>query len=189
MERGGSFFKLLLILSAFFVLSGCAAQDAGRGTGAADDLGEEIAHKDDVQKVEPDVVTEEEERPPGIYDIEEEMPETRKLDEKEAVEEELRITKRDSFQVEDLTKETRDVASHSIGYRIQVFASSSLEKAKEMKEMTAEQTSMRVYIEYEKDMYKVRVGDFKTRSDAAEARKKLTVLYPDCWIAETTIKR
>ena len=111
------------------------------------------------------------------------------LEDFEDIEEKMPFATPDSFYVEDITKDRSRRSDYSIGFRVQIFASSNLEKAKEIKKQIESKMSMKVYIEFDDDMYKVRIGNFNSRKDASETRKTLTSLFPDCWIAETTIKK
>ncbi|HSG27992.1 MAG TPA: SPOR domain-containing protein, partial [Candidatus Krumholzibacterium sp.] len=80
-------------------------------------------------------------------------------------------------------------AGFDTGYRVQLFATSDLERARELKKNVMAETGLAVYIEYEGGLYKVRAGDFSGREDAAAARTVLVERYPDCWIVKTTIRK
>ncbi len=77
------------------------------------------------------------------------------------------------------------------GFRVQLFATNFIEKAtlekKEAEYLFAED-SIAVYIEFDSPMYKVRIGDCKTRDEAERyrrlARKKG---YPTAFIVKTKI--
>ncbi|MCX6134073.1 MAG: SPOR domain-containing protein [Ignavibacteriales bacterium] len=70
------------------------------------------------------------------------------------------------------------------GYRIQIFATGSIDEANAMR-MTAAQrvTEDSLYVVYDSPTYKVRVGDFPTRS---EANQKLAAIvaqgFSDAWV-------
>ncbi len=70
------------------------------------------------------------------------------------------------------------------GYRIQIFASSSIDEANAMR-LTASQhiTDDSLYVVFDPPVYKVRVGDFRTR---AEANQRLGVIigegFTDAWV-------
>lgn len=72
----------------------------------------------------------------------------------------------------------------SQGYRIQIFASGSIDEANAMR-MTAAQhiTDDSLYVVFDPPVYKVRVGDFRTR---AEASQRLGVIigegFTDAWV-------
>jgi len=127
--------------------------------------------------------------PEEVYDIEDELPENRELKETEKIEEKISTQKKDSVLVEEIEGAPVAERTHGLGYRVQIFASGDLEKAREIKSKAQQKTSMKVYIEYENQMYKVRIGDFDTRDEAAAMRQRLKSFYPDCWITETTIRK
>ena len=72
----------------------------------------------------------------------------------------------------------------SQGYRIQIFASGNIDEANAMR-MTAAQhiTDDSLYVVFDPPVYKVRVGDFRTR---AEASQRLGVIigegFSDAWV-------
>jgi hypothetical protein len=72
----------------------------------------------------------------------------------------------------------------SQGYRIQIFASGSIDEANAMR-MTAAQhfTDDSLYVVFDPPVYKVRIGDFRTR---AEASQRLGVIigegFGDAWV-------
>ncbi|MBN2071273.1 MAG: SPOR domain-containing protein [Candidatus Krumholzibacteriota bacterium] len=124
-----------------------------------------------------------------VYDLEDEILEDEVIDKKiENLDFEEKISV-DSFTVKDLSEAAVEASNYDTGYRIQVFASSDLGKAGELKNNIMAGTGLAVYIEFEDGMYKVRVGDFLTREDASQARKKLVDGYPDCWIVNTTVRK
>jgi hypothetical protein len=77
------------------------------------------------------------------------------------------------------------------GFRIQLFASSSIDEANAMK-ATASQifSEDSVYVVFDPPVYKVRVGDFLTR---VEASRKLPSFvekgFPDAWVVNDRIIR
>jgi cell division septation protein DedD len=127
--------------------------------------------------------------PPESYDLESEMLEDTAPDDQEAFEEEIKPIEADTFAVEDLSPTSPSGAEYGVGFRIQVFASSDLEKARLFKEKVTSEAGLTAYIEYEGGLYKVRAGDFHTREQAVAARARLAPLYPDCWIVETTVMK
>ena len=60
---------------------------------------------------------------------------------------------------------------------------------RDMKKKIMAVAGVAVYIDYEDGLYKVRVGDFATRSAASEARARLSADYPECWIVRTTVMK
>ena len=124
-----------------------------------------------------------------FYDLEEEMLEEDDTVRPEELEEKIGPLTPDSIIVKDLSAEAPATIEYDLGYRIQIFASSELDSAGEIKMRAASETGYSAYIEYEGGLYKVRVGNFEDRISAAEARSKLVEFYPDCWIVKTTIRR
>ncbi len=185
MTKSGTIFCFLLLSGIYILDFGCAGRQINKVADSGGDVGKDFAEKKAVtlMKEEQDKITGED-----IYDIETEMPENRDLKNIEEIEEKMASAESDSFYVEDITREGDTRKDYLIGYRVQIFASGSLEKAKEIKKQTERKISLKVYIEFDDEMYKVRVGNFNSRKEAAETRRTLTSLFPDCWIAETTIR-
>jgi cell division septation protein DedD len=129
------------------------------------------------------------EESPSIYDLEEEMDVEDTPVDPEELEDEIEPLPPDTVSVEEMTAEEATEPRHDLGYRIQVFASSELSKARSMKETVTAKTGYAAYVEYEGGLYKVRVGDFTDRREASAARVELVGLYPDSWIVQTTIRR
>ncbi|MBD3423076.1 MAG: hypothetical protein GF417_01370 [Candidatus Latescibacteria bacterium] len=177
---------LLCLVSVFLFTCSCATGDMSRKGAPATESGEDIAGDKESRQVP---VPEERNLETEIYDIEKELPENRELKQEESIEEKIALQKKDSLMVEELEEVPSMEKTHGIGYRVQVFASGELKKAKEVKQSAAEKTSHKVYIEYENGMYKVRIGDFSSREEAALVRQKLRSFYPDSWITETTIRK
>ncbi len=79
------------------------------------------------------------------------------------------------------------------GFRVQIFAFSSKERAEKAKEEAEQVLSLPVYIEYDPTIdgpYKVRVGDFTTREEAEKYKEKLRQGgYPDAFVVETKINK
>lgn len=185
MTKNGTILCFLLLSGIYILDLGCAGKQISKVADSGGDVGKDFAEKNAVtlMKEEQEQITEED-----IYDIETEMPENRDLEDEEEIEEKMDSAESDSFYVEDITREGVTKKDYSLGYRVQIFASGNLEKAKEIKKQTEREISLKVYIEFDEGMYKVRVGNFNSRAEAAETRRTLTSLFPDCWIAETTIR-
>jgi hypothetical protein len=74
------------------------------------------------------------------------------------------------------------------GYRVQIFASSTNEGAEKIASEARFKFTERVYVEYDAPYYKVRVGDYKNRSDAEILKQKaINVGYSDAWIVQTEV--
>jgi cell division septation protein DedD len=123
-----------------------------------------------------------------IYDLEAEMPEQDDV-EPEELEESIEPIPTDTVRIEEVVVPSKPEEVFGIGYRIQVFASSEPAAAERMKAKVVGETPLPVYIEYEGGFYKIRVGDFATREQAAAERAKISELYHDCWIVSTTIRK
>lgn len=119
------------------------------------------------------------------YDLEDEMP-VEGAPGRQVVEE-IEPIRVDTFRVEEIAQPA-DEGGYDLGYRIQVFASSSLDAAKEVQKKIMAGTGLAAYIEFEEGLYKVRAGDFSTREEASTARAALSQTYPDCWIVRTTVR-
>ncbi|HLP06147.1 MAG TPA: SPOR domain-containing protein [Paludibacter sp.] len=70
------------------------------------------------------------------------------------------------------------------GYRVQVFSSNTQRTAKadafRIEKMIREEfPSEAVYVNYTSPFWKVRVGDFRTQTDAQSFRKQLVELFPN----------
>ena len=130
-----------------------------------------------------------EEEIPAIYDLEEEMhPENMPVDPEE-LEQDIEPLVPDTVAVEEMALPETGAGEHDLGYRIQIFATGELPKAQAMRDAAMARTGYAAYIEFEGDLYKVRLGNFANRGDAAAVRSEIVELYPDCWIVQTTIRR
>ncbi|MCD6245431.1 SPOR domain-containing protein [candidate division WOR-3 bacterium] len=93
----------------------------------------------------------------------------------------------------DTTKSTVDTTisittAPQSGYRVQVFATFSEEKADMIANQVRERTTEPVYVEYIAPYYKVRVGDCTTRDEAESLKSNLFGLgYSDAFIVQDTI--
>ena len=179
-------FLIILFIAAVSVLifhSGCTRSGMTAGTPVEIDQVEPAPESEPVQEEIIETIDD------GIYDLEDETLEDDEIDDQI---EELELsgkTAADSFSVKDVSDAVMDASAFDTGYRIQIFASSDLEKAKELKKNFMAGTGLAVYIEFEDGMYKVRVGDFLKREDASQARNRLAEEYPDCWIVSSTIRK
>jgi septal ring-binding cell division protein DamX len=75
------------------------------------------------------------------------------------------------------------------GYRIQIFATSNIDEANAMRLTTVQRvTEDSVYIVYDPPVYKVRVGDFRTRAEASQKLGTLsTIGFADAWVVSDRI--
>ncbi len=77
------------------------------------------------------------------------------------------------------------------GFRIQIFATSSIDEANGAKK-GAEEKALRdsIYIVYDPPVYKVRIGDFATRLEANQHLSRLiNIGYPDAWVVADRVKQ
>jgi len=75
------------------------------------------------------------------------------------------------------------------GFRIQIFASSSIDEANAA-QVLAEEKAPRdsIYIVYDPPVYKVRIGDYATRFEANQQLIRLVNIgYPDAWVVADRI--
>ena len=75
------------------------------------------------------------------------------------------------------------------GYRIQIFATSNIDEANAMRLTTVQRvTEDSVYIVYDPPVYKVRVGDFRTRTEASQKLGALSNIgFADAWVVSDRI--
>lgn len=75
------------------------------------------------------------------------------------------------------------------GYRIQVFASSSIDEANGAKAIAIQRVQHdSVYVVYDPPVYKVRIGDYPTRLEANQQLARLVNIgYPDAWVVADRI--
>ncbi len=174
------FFALSLIL--FLQVACTRSEISGRVSS-----GTEGAESDSRPSVKEDIETEPVQV--EIYDLEDEALVDDELDESFEQLEDPGTAESDTFSVKDVFEGAVYGSGFDTGYRIQVFASADLDKAKELKNNVIAGTGLAVYVEFEGGLYKVRVGDYRTREAASQARTRFVELYPDCWIVSTTIRK
>ncbi len=75
------------------------------------------------------------------------------------------------------------------GYRIQIFATGNIDEANAMRLTTIQRvTEDSVYIVYDPPVYKVRVGDFRTRAEASQKLGGLgSIGFADAWVVSDRI--
>ena len=75
------------------------------------------------------------------------------------------------------------------GYRVQVVSTDDLDEANQVRAQIYEKTTKKeVYIIFEPPFYKVKVGDFTTKSEAENLRFKLNQLgYTDSKVVQETV--
>jgi cell division septation protein DedD len=75
------------------------------------------------------------------------------------------------------------------GWRVQIFASSSMVNADELARKARGVFTEPVYVEYEPPLYKVRIGDFLTKDDARHMMNRAKAENYDAWIVEALVVR
>lgn len=74
------------------------------------------------------------------------------------------------------------------GYRIQLFAGRDKQTAKRLSSLALSRLTIPVYLTYEAPQYKVRVGNFTVREEAAEWCERLRREgFPDAWIVRAIV--
>ncbi|HEX2956014.1 MAG TPA: SPOR domain-containing protein [Chitinispirillaceae bacterium] len=77
----------------------------------------------------------------------------------------------------------QSAAGLEVRYRIQMFASSSVETLREQKRMMETKVDLPFFLSYEPPFFKLFVGDFRSRVDAETYLSKIKKHgYPDAWI-------
>ena len=74
------------------------------------------------------------------------------------------------------------------GFRIQLFASADRDVAQNARDVAAQRLGVPAYLDLDGGVYKVRVGDYRRREDAAAALPSVRAqYYPDAWIVSARI--
>ncbi len=89
------------------------------------------------------------------------------------------------------TTATREENKLIDGYRVQLISTKDLEGATKFKQIVSEQFAdldYHFYIEFDSPYYKVRMGDFKSREEAQQARQIVQSRgYPKAFIVKTKV--
>lgn len=92
-------------------------------------------------------------------------------------------------QLLDKLKEQNLKTQSMQGYRIQVYFGSIRQKASEIKlEFTSRYPDVPAYLTYQQPNFKVRVGDYRSRSEAQKFIKQLEGQYPTLFIVPDEVK-
>ena len=92
-----------------------------------------------------------------------------------------------TFTVPESTDTAAETATAD-GYRVQIFAGSSEDNARELALEAESALGVPVYVNHVDGYWKVRVGDCRTRAEAETLRNRArNAGYADCWIAADTI--
>jgi hypothetical protein len=89
----------------------------------------------------------------------------------------------------ELRGATPGSSGYQYGFRIQLYATRDIEKARNVAESARRLFNEKTYIEYQEPLYKVRIGDYATREEAERMRYRVTSSgFEDAWLVETTIR-
>jgi hypothetical protein len=74
------------------------------------------------------------------------------------------------------------------GYRVQLYAGREQGVARKVETAAKESLNLPVYLLYEAPQYKVRIGNFATREEAAQICSRLRREgFPDAWVVRSTV--
>ncbi len=83
--------------------------------------------------------------------------------------------------------------SHVPGYRLQVFFSATRTARQEaeaiQKRFKSSNSNHAVYLEYKAPYWKVKIGDFKSKSDALRAKNEMSIDFPNSWIIKEMVEK
>jgi len=187
--------RLMIPFALIFAFYGCAK----RATVPPPEGVEEVSILEEEELVE-EVPVEEEttavvEEPPPVEEevtlppVEEEVTLPPPEEKPPVVEEEVAVTP-------PVTEEapppppppTTEAPRQVLGFRVQIFASSTEKGAQKVAQDAKSAFTEAVYVDYEVPYYKVRIGDCLTRGEARELRKRAIQLgYRGAFIVETEI--
>ncbi len=83
------------------------------------------------------------------------------------------LVKNSANEIEKTVVEDKIYGKQVLGYRVQVFAGLNRDNARRVKEVSERKTKEKVYILLKDDLFKVQIGDLKSRIDAENLREKL----------------
>jgi len=174
MIRGAGAQISIVFLMAAVVLAGCTAGTSQQTTATApDDKPYRFESEGQTPPPPPESMRQEVDR----VDVFEETPVTEGAFVVESVE-----------PVEEITEAEADSVASGPGYRVQLFASGEQENAKTYEMEVEMRLGIATYLEYLDGMYKVRVGDCRTRQEAENLRDQCRAAgYQDAWIVSTVV--
>ena len=74
------------------------------------------------------------------------------------------------------------------GYRVQIFASASIDEATAAQRVARDKIGDSVYVVYDPPVYKVRIGDFASRLEANQRLTRVVNMgYDDAWVVADKI--
>jgi len=89
----------------------------------------------------------------------------------------------------ELRDATPGSSGYRYGFRVQLYATRDVEKARNVAESARQLFGEKTYIEYQEPLYKVRIGDYQTREQAERMRYRANSSgFEDAWLVETTIR-
>jgi hypothetical protein len=106
---------------------------------------------------------------------------------------------RDVPRTQEITKEQGTVGNQedslvveselAQGFRVQIFATANIDDANAMKMAAAErEPEDSIYVVFDPPLYKVRLGDFRTRIEANQKLASLVDMgFPDAWVVSDRI--
>ena len=154
---------VIALASAFVVLSGCSSSESSRKSTTAPAT--EQDHKVALSQVERAFN-------PSDYDDEIEV-----------------IRKQHEFEQQRAAAEHRQdsvvvESEPTQGYRIQIFATGNFDEANAMRQTAVQRlTEDSVYVVFDPPVYKVRVGDFRTRIEANQRLGVISAMgFADAWV-------
>jgi cell division septation protein DedD len=75
------------------------------------------------------------------------------------------------------------------GYRVQLYATKDVERAREVALSARKLLGENTYVEFQEPWYKVRLGDYRSRDEAERVRYRASTSgFADAWVVETTIR-
>jgi|GEM_PF-1502731 len=97
---------------------------------------------------------------------------------------------REGKVVEGELRERNHMSSgYAYGFRVQIYATRDVEKARRVAESAKSLFGEQTYIEFQEPLYKVRLGDYRRREGAKIMRHRVASSgFEDAWIIQTTIR-
>lgn len=91
----------------------------------------------------------------------------------------------------DTVREAAPAATPTVlidGFRVQVFATADREIAENATRVATERLALPGYVELDRGVYKVRMGDFATRPQADQALAGIRRQYTDAWVVASKVR-
>ena len=99
------------------------------------------------------------------------------------------VVKSSDNKIEKTKVNERVFGEKILGYRVQIFAGLNKDNAQKIKEIAKDKTDKNIYILLKENLFKVQIGDLKSRIEAEELRDKLEkeMDVPGAFIVNTLI--